>query len=138
MKPPFLLAMLAVALLAGCTSQSVKAVRVVDNFGAPLANATLSLTYSVPYTVCIWKAGPTDKNGYAALHGRYKIEKTSAITVMTADEVISFDYARFGTIHNEVLTLSTWRGVKSEMPEAKGPDTLRVPSVYLSKGANSP
>jgi len=130
---PFSLAFFVIVLFSGCASNSAKVIRILDDNGAPLENAKISLSYMVSYTVPVWTAGPTDKNGYATLNGSYKIRKELHATVTTENEIIGFDYSRFGTLKDGVLTISTWRGIKSKIPENKGPDTLRVPSVYISK-----
>jgi len=127
------LAFLVVMLVSGCASNSAKVIRVLDDNGAPLENAKISLSYVVSYTVPIWTAGPTDKNGYASLNSSYEIRKESQATITTQSDVIGFDYARLGILKDGVLTISTWRGVKSKTPENKGTGDLDAPSIYLAK-----
>ena len=125
---------LGVALLTGCASYpSAKAVRVLDENGAPIENAEIRLTYAGPYTVPIWTAGPTDKNGYTKLSSPYKIRQSSDASVITKYEITGFDYQRFGLVRDGVLTLSTWRGYRTKTPEGGGSDSLELPSIYLSK-----
>ena len=128
------LTILSLALLTGCTSYpSAKAVRVLDENGAPVENAEIQLTYAVIHTVPIWTAGPTDRNGYAPLHSSYEVRKSSHASVTTKDEITGFDYERLGLVRDGVITLSTWRGYKTRTPESEGSGSLAVPSIYLSK-----
>ena len=128
------LMILGLALLTGCTSYpSAKAVRVLDENGAPLENAEVRLTYAVQHTVPIWDAGPTDRNGYVQLRSSYEIRKSSHASVITKDGTTGFDYERIGLVRDGVLTLSTWRGYKTRTPEGDGSGSLVFPSIYLSK-----
>lgn len=124
------LVLVVLVLCAGCTSHRARSVLILDDTGAPLANATINLTYRVPYTVAHLNAGPTDKYGYARLP-EYKITKESYATVTTADEMITFNFSQFGALKEGVLTLSTWRGTKESKQETISTDSLYVPSIYL-------
>ena len=134
MKPPLLI-LFAVLSFTGCASNSARVVRVLDDDGVPLANAKVTLTYMVPYSVPIWDAGPTTEKGEAPLHGSYRIRRESYAHVMRGGEVIRFDRSQFGLLKDGVLTLSTWRGIRNQSSAEMSPETgpIKAPSVYLLK-----
>ncbi|MDF3058742.1 MAG: hypothetical protein K0R17_2957 [Rariglobus sp.] len=94
--------------------------------------ATVRLTYSGPHTVVINESGPSDAGGYVAV-GRYKLQKESVATVMTATEIVSFNSSQFGELRDGVITLSTWRGFKDRTLETGTDGGFFTPSIYLQK-----